>query len=217
MRCMAIDGKRFLNGERVDTTKVERVADCISSIRSNGEDPEVAKGHQLSKKRKCATVLIFLDNANDVLAKVLSTKLEQNSRKEGILYESTMFILMYTCSLVELQTFTPKESAVDLQTNDDCHIVQKMNLNEQRLFQSRLNILIEKCNCNVEDMLSFVIMAENFDENSPYVKKVVQDALMDVHLYSKQKDLLLYLAILKWYGNFGLPFKHCQVNIFLVH
>ena len=167
-----MDGRRFLNGEKVDTEKVEKVADCISSIRSIGEDPEVTKGKHLNKKQKCVTVLILLDNANDVLAKVLSTKLEQNSRKEEVIYESTMFILLYICSSVEFQTIAASDDAMDSSITEDCQILQRLNPEEKNIFQTRLK-LMEK-NCNAEDMLSFVIMAENFDENSKYVKKVVQ-------------------------------------------
>jgi hypothetical protein len=162
MRCIVVDGKKFLEGEKVDVPKVEKVAECIFSIRSIGEDPDVAKGKQLNKKRKCVTVLILLDNANDVLAKVLSTKLEQLTRNENIKYESTMFILLYICDML------------DVKSSDDCQINQKLNPTEKKIFQSRLKSLTEEENCNAEDMISFVIMAENFDENSPYVKKVVQ-------------------------------------------
>jgi hypothetical protein len=174
MRCLAVDGRRFLNGEKVDTAKVEKVADCITNIRSIGEDPDVAKGKLLNKKQKCVTVLILMDNANDVLAKVLSTKLEQNSRKDEVIYESTMFILLYICSSIELQSTSVTDIGLDCPMTEDCQIFQKLNPGEKHIFQSRLKSMLEERNCNAEDMLSFVIMAENFDENSKYVKKVVQ-------------------------------------------
>jgi len=171
MRCLAVDGRRFLNGEKVDTAKVEKVADCISNIRSIGEDPDVAKGKLLNQKQKCVTVLILIDNANDFLAEVLSAKLEQNSQRDEIIHESTMFILLYICSSVELQS---TDVGQDSPMTEDCQIFQKLNPGEKHIFQSRLMSMLEERNCNAEDMLSFVIMAEDFDENSKYVKKVVK-------------------------------------------
>jgi hypothetical protein len=171
MRCLAVDGRRFLNGEKVDTAKVEKVADCISDIRSIGEDPDVAKGKLLNQKQKCVTVLILIDNANDFLAEVLSAKLEQNSQRDEVIHESTMFILLYICSSVELQS---TDVGQDSPMTEDCQIFQKLNPGEKHIFQSRLKSMLEERNCNAEDMLSFVIMAEDFDENSKYVKKVVK-------------------------------------------
>jgi hypothetical protein len=59
-------------------------------------------------------------------------------------------------------------------------------------------------------MLAFVIMAENFNKHSEYIKKLVADALKDIGNYGKQKTLLLYLAIMKYYGDKGLPSSHCH-------
>jgi hypothetical protein len=62
----------------------------------------------------------------------------------------------------------------------------------------------------LKNMLHFVIMAENFDINSKYVKKVVNEALEDIGDYGKQEALLQYLAILKYFGDKGLPSSHCH-------
>ena len=41
-------------------------------------------------------------------------------------------------------------------------------------------------------MLSFVIMAENFNNDSPYIKKIVSQALVDIDNHGqKQKKLLV--------------------------
>ncbi len=62
----------------------------------------------------------------------------------------------------------------------------------------------------LENMLHFVIMAENFDIKSNYVKKVVNEALEDIGCYGMQEALLQYLAIMKYFGDKGLPSTHCH-------
>lgn len=62
----------------------------------------------------------------------------------------------------------------------------------------------------LKNMLHFVIMAENFNINSNYVKKVVTEALEDIGLYGKQETLLQYLAIMKYFGDKGIPSTHCH-------
>ena len=62
----------------------------------------------------------------------------------------------------------------------------------------------------LENMLHFVIMAENFDIKSNYVKKVVNEALEDIGDYGKQENLLQYLAIMKYFGDKGLPSTYCH-------
>ena len=62
----------------------------------------------------------------------------------------------------------------------------------------------------LKNMLHFVILAENFDINSKYVRKVVDDALEDISDYGKLETLLHYLAILKFFGDKGLPSSYCH-------
>ena len=40
-------------------------------------------------------------------------------------------------------------------------------------------------------MLSFVIMAENFNNDSPYIKKIVLEALVDIGDYGQKQERLL--------------------------
>ncbi len=53
-------------------------------------------------------------------------------------------------------------------------------------------------------------MAENFDKYSKYVKKIVADALEDIKDHGNQETLLVYLAIMKYFGDKGLPSSHCH-------
>ena len=172
MRCVAIDGRRFLANEKLVTEKISQVADCILDLRSLGEDPEICSGRHLSKKTKCATVLILMDNADDNMAKHLAAKLHDQTLKNGIAYDSPLFVLIHVCSSADFEAISNSDEDAAGVTSDDSQILQKLDDKEIRMFQTRLKSLIDQ-NCNVEDMMSFVIMAENFDENSEYVKKVV--------------------------------------------
>jgi len=60
------------------------------------------------------------------------------------------------------------------------------------------------------NMLAFVIMAENFDKHSSYIKRVVSEALEDIGNYGRQETLLVYLAIMKYFGDKGLPSSQCH-------
>ena len=63
------------------------------------------------------------------------------------------------------------------------------------------------------NMLSFVIMAENFNKNSNYIKRVISEALEDMGSFGKQEKLLIYLAIMRYFGDTGLPSSHCHFFI----
>ncbi len=203
IRCIAINGRRFTNGDAIDIKEVDKCAEAIFAIRGLGEDPQTSKGRNLSHKKQCVSVLILLDNGNEDLAAVLSAKLEEEVRKRQIVYDSTMFIILNISS---------STGGLDSTQDQDCQIEQKLFDSETEMFANRLRLL-EKT-CKVEDMLSFVIMAENFNEESEYVKTTVESALKGIKRHPKERQLLLYLALLKWYGNSGLPVKHCEAFVF---
>jgi len=189
----------------VNAKEVEKCAEAILTIRGLGEDPQISKGRLLSQRKHCVSVLILLDDGNEVLTAVLCSKLEEFVRKHQIRRDSTMFVILSICS---------STGSLDTTEDQDCQIEQKLLDSEKEIFSNRLKFLVEEKTCKVEDMLSFVIMAENFDEQSAYVKKTVEAALKGIQRYPEQKQLLLYLALLKWYGNSGLPAKHCESYIF---
>jgi hypothetical protein len=59
-------------------------------------------------------------------------------------------------------------------------------------------------------MMAFVIMAENFNKDSNYIKRVVSDGLEDINIYGRQETLLIYLAIMRYFGDNGLPSSQCH-------
>lgn len=86
---------------------------------------------------------------------------------------------------------------------------QRPSDGELKRFQNKLKQLKET-DIPLKNMLHFVIMAENFNKNSNYVKKVVTEALEDIGEYGKQETLLQYLAIMKYFGDKGIPSTHCH-------
>ena len=57
-------------------------------------------------------------------------------------------------------------------------------------------------------MLSFVIMSEDFDEDSKYVKRVAKNNLKDVH--PQQEKLLMVLSIYKYFADGNLFHFLCE-------
>jgi hypothetical protein len=63
------------------------------------------------------------------------------------------------------------------------------------------------------NMLAFVMMVAKFDKTSKYIGRVVCEALAGIDIYGRQKQLLTYLAIMKHFGDTGLPSSHCHYFI----
>ena len=59
-------------------------------------------------------------------------------------------------------------------------------------------------------MLTFVMMAEGFNEDSERVKRDIQNTLRDIHHYPRQEKLLMVLAIYKFYSDGNLPVSLCD-------
>ena len=59
-------------------------------------------------------------------------------------------------------------------------------------------------------MLTFVMMAEGFNEDSERVKRDVQNTPRDIHHYPRREKLLMVLAIYKFYSDRNLPVSLCE-------
>jgi hypothetical protein len=82
-----------------------------------------------------------------------------------------------------------------------------------RRFKKKLSELVKMFKVKeipLTNMMAFVIMAENFDKHSSYIKRVVSDALEDISSYGRQETLLIYLAIMRYFGDNGLPSSQCH-------
>ena len=116
-----------------------------------------------------------------------------------------MFLILYISSSFEM------DLSLDGSITHGYYLKQALSPKEKTLFKTRLKVLEENQSMDFEDMLSFVIMAENFKDDSDYVRKVVENALYDMKkVYSRQADLLLYLSVLKYFGDMHLPAIHCR-------
>jgi hypothetical protein len=203
MRCAVVDGSVFTgNVNKMDALK--RVAHYIISLRDYKENEDTVRCIGGSKP---PTVVIMLDNSDPETAGTLQDQLLQYFKGKRIESERVQIIVMYLTS----SNTPPKE------TRETLHISQNLYESEKDEFQYRLNTL-EDQEIPLETVLTFVIMANNFDEKSEYVQKVVSRSLDGIDLYPKARKLLTYLSILKVFGLpysksvfcFGLPTKFCK-------
>ncbi len=204
MRCLMLDGRNYKKGEEYNQAKLQGAADKILLLRAYSEQNEVVKGK--SEEFSCPTVLILFDNCNDIMAQLLTSFLEKRVENKGITFKKTMFLLMYLkCS------FNQDDTLRESQDSKKFFIKQELTDKERNTFNTRLGYLKKNHGFEPRDMLSFVIMAENFDKDSGYVRKLVGSALMDMReIYPQQRKVLLYLSILKYFGNAHLPVHHCK-------
>ncbi len=73
-------------------------------------------------------------------------------------------------------------------------ITQRLYDEEKAEFAERLQELEDK-DIAMETVLTFVIMANNFDESSEYVRRVVVKSLDGIDLYPKARQLLTFLVV----------------------
>ena len=74
------------------------------------------------------------------------------------------------------------------------HIIQKLYDEEKAKFAEILHELEVK-DIAMETVLCFVIMANNFDESSEYVRRVVAKSLDGIEIYPKPRQLLTFLVM----------------------
>jgi hypothetical protein len=196
-KSVRINGDDFgdLDRRRV---QLDNLSKQIIFLRSLGEPKTVEKGFTA-----CNPVFILLDNANKDLAIAFRKSLEDYVQGKGIIYQFTMFIILYLVQKVDI-TFRPEdESKAD--PSDTLVMKQELSLSEKESFQKFLT----QGKIEPTKMLEFVIMANNF-ESTPYVKQTVKNTLKSIHTHQNQEKLLLYLSLLKNYVGMSLPVDHCR-------
>jgi hypothetical protein len=205
MRCVSINAKLLFSGEKVDLDKIKILADSLLSLRSLGEENDVVKGGWRSERISCPPVLVLLDNSDETIGDILSSAIEDKVQQQKIKHNSALFVLLNICSSLDFSSNASAQNSL---------LKQQLSEEEQIIFKGRLQVMGEELLCPLEDILSFVIMAENFNQESKYIKKVVETALSEIDLHPDQRQLLMYLSLLKWFINAGLPVQLCQVLIF---
>ena len=93
MRCVLLDVKKLIDGDAINDKKLEFIADAILNIRKLGEEENVHKGK--IPDFRCRPVLILLDNANEVIARALSSELQKCVSKQKLRYQRTLIHLLY--------------------------------------------------------------------------------------------------------------------------
>ena len=211
-KCCMIDGRNYRKNNVTDSEKLSRVADLILNFRGYRENDEVVQGEHVDLS--CPTVVVLFDNCVPLLAKQLTTLLQTKCEKRRMKFRKTMIVIICVYSTFESDIPCNSDPEYGTKLTDKKHILeQELSTGEKKLFQARLQILNKEV--DIKDMLSFVIFAEDFNMNSTYVKRVVQETLLDMgSLYPDQQTLLLYLALLKHFGNLQLPKKHCELLSF---
>ncbi len=213
MRCLMLDGNDYQNGggDSIDLDKLNRTAKRVLELRAYQEYDDIVKGH--NKGLSCPPVLVLFDNCNDIMAQLLTTNLEKQVEHGGITFKETMILLLYLKSSFDVENVLRESQDLGggaRKMPPNVTIEQALTEREKKTFEARLEYLKSK-HFQPQDMLSFVIMAENFDEESDYVKRLVHNALTHMELiYSNQMRVLLYLSILKYFGNAHLPVHHCK-------
>ena len=156
-------------------------------------------------KSKLKTVLIFLDNSSLREARLLKQDIELKADNSRTLNMSAQIIIIFTERKVDLN-----EKPENLDFNLPCIL----NPGEQNLFKAKLEVL-EKCKeFNPNDMLSFVIMANGFEEDNEYVKKVVRSNIEEIRNI-RQERLLHILSIYKFFSNGNANLIHSICETFL--
>ena len=189
----------YIDGEFTESTSFEKTARRILNYRNIGEK-DAHKGHKFTK---CKPMLLFLDNSSFQLVKSLRQSIEFAVEKAKIAYSSTQVIILYSERSIDMM---PSEGRKFEEINViplRCYIDRR----EKDSFKSKLQLL-KKNKFSPDDMISFVIMAEDFNENSEYVKRVVKNNLRNVH--PRQEKLLMVLAVYKYFADANLSHSLCD-------
>ena len=220
MKCILVDAKQLNDGEFGNEGKMEEFARLICEYREFGEGLPANVGK--TSKSSTPPVLIMLDNSNEALAKGLISAIQKEIKRRKVEFDKTLFFILYLerKDAINSQSTATEEWICNEERIfcGDCIVEQSLDSSEEEMFKSRLDALKESLHDSqifkIENMLSFVIMAENFNDKSQYVQGVVSNILENIDLYPKEKSLLLYLCILKYYANMNLPAKHCGRYVF---
>ena len=192
----------YLDGDVIKDVPMKKLSEMILLFRKIKEKDSKATGIE---GPGCKTVLLFLDNTSFEYVKTLQRNLDQVVETEKIKYNKTIVILLYAERSANLDI----ERGSDYDSPNIFKVKSQIDKKEQKSFSVKLGLL-DKTNIPPESMLTFVMMAEGFNEDSERVKRDVQNILRDIHHYPRQEKLLMVLAIYKFYSDGNLPVSLCD-------
>ena len=151
----------------------------------------------------CRPFLLFIDNTSSSAAIQFRTVLENGIHKSRVAFSTTAVIILHAERLVDLKSIQGQYEVFPLRSKLE-------GPNEKEQFTAVFEKLKKVHSISPNDMLSFVIMVEDFNEDSKHVRKVVKHNLKDVNQYPIQEKLLTILAVFKFYSNGNLPVSLCE-------
>jgi hypothetical protein len=203
-RCLVIDGNAVNNAP--DTVgEIQQLADRVMRVRSLGEGPDTRKGSAQYQEKACL-LLILLDNANDEMATMLKNNIEAKFKEAEIVSRQTQIVIMYITVGVHV------DSSLSRSLLHTSFIRQTLLESEKKMFHA----LFQKVKVVLppETMLGFVVIAFEFDANPDYVEGIIDKALIDIDVNSRQVKLLVYLCLLSKFCKeascYTIPEKHCR-------
>ncbi len=232
-RCVLLDGDRYAKNMGA---KLQRTAEQILNFRELGELEEIARGGDSGLS--CPPILVLVgstkknfnspsilrairfsefyyfqfDNCSPEMAKLLTSYIEKKCEERGIVSRSRILVMM--CLYSSFNYRAQSVDSYDVESRNPVKIERTLSEGEKIRFSSKLEELKDKRE-SVDDLLAFILIANEFDENSDYVKGVVNNTLLQMKdAYPRQRKLLQYLSVLRYFGNSSLPHKHCVSFVF---
>ena len=192
----------FKDKYRVGYLDCDAVVEATASILLNFSS--LGDTNARSKLRK---VLIFLDNSSRDKAAKIKSNLETEVKKRRDFNTSACFIILYAEQCVNL---SQKDESYERDFTLQCSLNDK----EISFFKSKLEAIQASGNFQPDNMISYIVMASNYDEDNEYIGRVVRNNLEKIE-HTRQENLLYILSIYKQFshGNGNLMGKVCDTYL----
>nr|XP_008259950.1 sterile alpha motif domain-containing protein 9-like [Oryctolagus cuniculus]XP_008259951.1 sterile alpha motif domain-containing protein 9-like [Oryctolagus cuniculus] len=138
---------------------------------------------------------------------ILQNAINSILAEKDLRYEKTLVIIL-NC----MRSQNPDESAKLI---DSIALKYQLSPKEQRAFGAKLEE-IEKQHKDCENFYSFMILKRNFDET--YIKNVVRNILKGQDVYSKEAQLISFLALLNTYvTDSTISVSQCEIFLGIIY
>uniref|UniRef100_UPI00358FF563 sterile alpha motif domain-containing protein 9-like n=1 Tax=Myxine glutinosa TaxID=7769 RepID=UPI00358FF563 len=136
-------------------------------------------------------VLLLVDNLDENEGiRTLQSKLRAAIDERTVRYDNTVVIIL-NCMRSQEPEKRQKDTILD-----SVILKQQLSISEQETFKQKLQELQKEYD-TVDTFLSFMIMAENFDEQ--YIENAARNMLKGIDKHNKSTKLIKYLALLNAY------------------
>ena len=160
-------------------------------------------GEYTKSQRKPKPVFVFFDHSCREHALALRNEIETYMFRNKIKCTQIAAIILYAERKVDLKETSEMEKVYILKA--------KLDSSERDDFGSKLNQLQQKHKFSPDDMLSFVIMCENFNDDSEFVRRVVRNNMRGIRTQNPKQDRMLsILACMKYFSDGNLLESICE-------